>query len=261
MKHNIFALVSLALTLGVVRGQKSPVTLKACGTVIPPPAEMAAQEQNFQALLKSNPPPERLADVVIPVYYHIVYANQTLEGGYLSDQNARDTFNMLNTGFQNSGFTFQLEEIRRYNNPTWFNEIGVSDPCLRRASVEGFAQYPWNYANNPDSDGVTLRHTIFPGNGNPKRFGKTYIHEVGHWLGLYHTFEGHDCSGSGDFVSDTPAQAFQADGCPIGLDSCPFHPGVDPISNYMDYTEDLCRTEFTPGQIARMSGQYNQYRA
>ncbi|TFK24283.1 hypothetical protein FA15DRAFT_741919 [Coprinopsis marcescibilis] len=255
---------------------------------------MAAQEQKFQALLKSNHPSEKLADIVIPVYYHIVYANQTLEGGYLSDQNARDNFNLLNTGFQNSGFTFRLEEIRRYNNPTWFNEIGVNDPWpleweMKRTTraggrstlniwtvsqvafpmvltpntnfVEGFAQYPWNYANNPDSDGVAMRHTTFPGNGNPKRFGKSYIHEVGHWLGLYHTFEGNNCSGTGDFVSDIPAQEFSADGCPTDLDSCPFHPGVDPISNYMDYSEDSCKTGFTPGQIARMSGQYNQYRA
>ncbi|TFK24277.1 hypothetical protein FA15DRAFT_592727 [Coprinopsis marcescibilis] len=239
--------------------------------------------------MQSNPAPESLADIVIPVYYHVVYANQTFDGGYLSNQNVQDAFNLLVTGFQNTGFTFQLEEVRRHFNPTWFNEVGISDPwpiewdmkhstrvggprtlniwsilishiSLRKISNDGYAQFPWNYATNPDSDGVTMKYTVFPGNGHPTRSGKTLIHEAGHWLGLYHTFEGNSCFGNNDFVDDTPAQAFPTDGCPFGLDTCP-QPGADPISNYMNYSFDSCLTEFTPGQINRMLNQYQQFRA
>lgn len=66
--------------------------------------------------------------------------------------------------------------------------------------------------------------------------GKTATHEVGHWFGLFHVFEGESCEGDGDFVDDTPAMLGPTKGCPIGKDTCPEQEDLDPIHNYMDYS-------------------------
>jgi hypothetical protein len=56
------------------------------------------------------------------------------------------------------------------------------------------------------------------------------VHEVGHWLGLLHTFEGEDCTGLGDLVDDTPQQAVPTQGCPSESDVsnvlCNARPGI-----------------------------------
>ncbi|KAL5046948.1 hypothetical protein BDW71DRAFT_206775 [Aspergillus fruticulosus] len=129
------------------------------------------------------------------------------------------------------------------------------------SSVLGFCTLPDPSINgtSPRSsyvkDGCNVLANTMPG-GSLTHYngGGTAIHEIGHWNGLLHTFEGESCSpdNEGDYIDDTPKESVPTDGCPARKDSCPGSPGVDPVRNFMDYSSDECYEHFTPAQVKRM---------
>jgi len=78
--------------------------------------------------------------------------------------------------------------------------------------------------------------------------GRTTTHEVGHWLGLIHTWGDGNCSVD-DFCDDTPAAAAPVFGCPVNIDGCEER---NMVENYMQYTDDACMSIFTSCQKQRM---------
>ncbi|MEQ6902513.1 zinc metalloprotease [Nocardioides sp. YIM 152588] len=123
----------------------------------------------------------------------------------------------------------------------------------------GWAYFPKGYNNGRDYlDGVVILDESMPGGtADPYNEGDTLTHEVGHWMMLEHTFAG-ACSASGDGVEDTPREAYPQFYCEES-DSCP-QPGLDPIHNFMDYTEDFCMDHFTEGQVDRMNDAWIAFR-
>lgn len=257
-----------------------PVSIQSdrlCGTDHDP-QKIAAAETDFSLRLNKlkNTPELNVTSGVINVYFHVVSNGNT---GNISDQMINSQMNVLNSAFAQWGWSFNLVSVDRTSNATWFNGCyGSSETAMKNAlhqgsaddlniytcnpssGILGYATFPSSYNSAPLKDGVVLLHSSLPGGSAvPYNEGDTGTHEVGHWMGLYHTFQG-GCNGNGDFVSDTAAEKSPAYGCPSGRDTCRSKAGLDPITNFMDYTDDACMFQFSGGQDARMDSQFTTYR-
>ena len=214
---------------------------------------------------------------VIDVYVHIVTSSSG-EGDVRDSQIGRQ-ISVLNNAFGPWGWAFNLVAVDRTANDAWFAmEPGRTaerdaKAALRQGTADdlniytanpgsnllGWATFPSSYGAKPLQDGVVILFSSVPGgSAAPYNLGDTATHEVGHWMGLYHTFQG-GCSNKNDSVGDTAAERSPAFGCPVSRDSCS-RPGLDPIENFMDYTDDACMFQFTAGQAQRMDAQFGTYR-
>ena len=218
----------------------------------------------------------------INVYFHVINRGSGISNGDVPDSQITAQMNVLNAAYAPWGWSFNLATTTRTTNATWYTAGYGSTAerqmkeALRQGTADdlniysnnmgggllGWATFPSSYSSNPKMDGVVLLYSSLPGgSAAPYNQGDTGTHEVGHWMGLYHTFQG-GCSRNNDYVSDTPAERSPAYGCPSGRDSCAGrkYPGVDPIENFMDYTDDACMDRFTAGQDGRMDAQFTTYR-
>jgi hypothetical protein len=263
---------------------------RVCGTRAPTDAEIAKAD-SISAKPASG---GGTAAVVLPagsvtINVHVHVITDGSGNGDVPDAMIADQIAVLNNAFggatgdgaSDTAFRFVLQSVDRTANDAWYSVTPNSTAeaqmkaALRiggRAALNvytanigdgllGWATFPSSYSVAPSDDGVVVLNASLPGGGAaPYDEGDTATHEVGHWLGLYHTFQG-GCAASGDGVSDTPAERGPAYEC-VPRDSCLGRKfaGVDPIHNFMDYTDDACIFAFSPGQSARMSAHYTQYR-
>ena len=262
----------------------SPVQLKPdfqrCSTIEPSDLEKARIETEISAhLMGSRPGVARQAVTsgTINVYVHVINNGTSVAQGNVSDQMISDQLAVLNAAYASSGWQFNLVSTDRTTNATWYTCGGGAcetqlKNALRQGTADdlnfytndmgggllGWATFPSSYASQPMLDGVMILASSLPGgSAAPYNLGDTATHEVGHWMGLYHTFQG-GCGG-GDSVADTEPEKSPAFGCPVNRDTCR-KGGVDPITNFMDYTDDFCMDRFSPGQDTRMDAQFTTYR-
>lgn len=273
--------LALLLASGGAQAQQ-----KWCATASPPPdragwfAQMS-RETPHTAMVQST--------LAIPIAFHVVTDGKK---GKISSQQIAVLIENLNWAYRNTPFSFYLYKADTLKNKGFYNNcffnttnqqklrkklavdtryvVNVYSCKLGKPDWYGIATFPPGYPipGNPGAtymqgiavDPVVLGSTDFP-------YGLALAHEVGHYLGLFHTFETifnsgqAGCADPGDFISDTPTQAFHTFGaCPVGLDSCPALPGADDIPNLMNYATDECWDHFSPGQVAFMVKAVQDFR-
>jgi hypothetical protein len=234
---------------------------------------------NGRLTAKGNP----AHDKTIRIRTHVHVLAKKDGTGLVSRERIRRQIQVMNAGFAgrtsataaSSPFRFVIDSVDVTKNDKWYGmgldaegeETALSRHIKRKLHRGGLAQLNvyvaalpaglLGYANYPGTvphrqDGLVILNESMPGGAAaPFNKGDTATHEIGHWLGLAHTFD-NGCEHPGDFVKDTP---YQDDGdnvflCSRGLDTCP-QPGNDPIHNFMSYGDDTCMNQFTRGQVKR----------
>ncbi len=162
-----------------------------------------------------------------------------------------------------------VKNLSRWSNSAYYNIWVVSEIQNNNGGygIQGFAYLP---GSSSLYDGMVIMNSCFGSIGTVNSWnnnGRTLTHEMGHGMGLYHSFEG-DNGGStcpsaisGDYVSDTDPHKRSSSNCPTGTNICTGTPLSNVVHNYMDYSSQSCADMYTQGQTNRMDAQINYFRS
>ena len=137
-----------------------------------------------------------------------------------------------------------------YGDDGWDSKSYLNIWICNMKDVMGYSTFP---GMDPSKDGVVLSvEDILKTRGTTPKINdlRTVVHEVGHWVNLYHIWGESYCGD--DKVDDTPKQGSYTPGCPSGIRvTCGNGPTGDMYMNFMDFTDDVCMNMFTIGQRKR----------
>lgn len=237
------------------------------------------QEVEAQLTKRKASRPLTLVGGVVDVYVHVIRQGKTVPDGDISDAIVNEQVKVLNQDFAATGWSFRLAATDRTTNVQWYRRChepaveqamkrslrqGGADKlnvyiCMPNNRTLGWSSLPHHYGSSPHADGVVIAAATLPGGpAVPFHQGGTLTHQVGHWFGLYHTFQG-GCGQPNDVVADTPPEQRPAFTCKDARDSCPGD-GPDPVQNFMDFADDQCAQRWTAGQDARMDAVFTAFR-
>ncbi|MFG1698700.1 zinc metalloprotease [Nonomuraea sp. NPDC049309] len=244
----------------------------------PAPEDVAKVIAELGRRLAGVTPPSR---ITVPTRVHVIAG---AAGRPVSDEAVKAQIDVLNSAYAgkfggvDTGVRFRLDRITVRQSEAWFADPVGNEKVMKRALhaggpdtlnlyiaqlselMLGFASYPYWYEGAPALDGVVIDWRSLPGGAmTDYNRGFTGVHEIGHWLGLFHTFE-NGCREPGDGIDDTPPEARPTEACPQDKDTCADRPGKDPVHNFMDYAHDRCMWEFTAGQARRMHEMWAAFR-
>lgn len=251
---------------------------RGCATKIPTPIDILRVDREISANKLRR---VLFAKLDIEVrFHHITYG----ASGLIKKQQREKQITLLNDAFKGAGITFSYKEgdVQYIDNKNWYymghgsasereakSSLGAdARKCLNfytgglGKGLLGWATFPFDLAGDPTLDGVVVLDESLPdGKVAPYNLGMTGVHEVGHWLGLFHTFQG-GCNGIGDHIHDTPAHSDANYGKPkVGQPHNACIVGEHaPIHNYMNYVDDDWMKEITPAQEQRVKEHILMYR-
>ena len=284
--------LALAFTITAADAQQLPGNRTRCATPELGSGNQAASPTAGDCSLTATNPSSAYAPTFvydIPVVFHVIQSSSGQ--GYVSPAQIQSQLDVLNEDFRalpgtagGGGVDAMIQFHLATKTPTGQSTTGITYTKNDAWFADGGQYYntlAWDpteylniYSNDASgtlgyvpsvpqaggvglpTDRIVLYWQVVGKNapyGAPYGEGRTATHEVGHYLGLYHTFQGScgqsSCSGGGDLICDTPPESTPTYGCPASKSGCSSNAA---IHNYMDYTDDTCVWEFSSDQVRRM---------
>ncbi len=245
-----------------------------CGT---PQAPEGVLAQVQYALVENRAQRSTNRNLVnVQVAWHVIHASNG--AGNISNDMIVDQIDIFNDAYAPYDIFFTLVSVDYTMNDNWFGDMDQYESAYKQQlnidpvhhlniysgnmpGLLGWSYLPYQWSEGSYMHGVCILYSCLPGGTSyPYNAGDSAVHEVGHYLGLEHTFR-NGCSTNNDYVDDTPQEdnGNNISSC-NNTDTCPNDPGMDPVHNFMTYTDDACLDEFTTGQGDRMEDMIATYR-